>query len=214
MASLSTLSIGKIMETREKWFDIQRELESKSKFLTEIQASKRRAFKGPNNTWVTRASLIEVVSKDVDRLTEKLSKTVYLPMLGELMKTEEEDILKTLQLMIIELIKYFHTTEKMKEGQIYEAAFFIANQYAGLTLEDVALAFYQAKGGEFGTVFNRVDGPVVMDWLKKYQVKVRKLGSDTEAKRHINGKGSTYKDKEGYRVKDLRPINEFINKQK
>jgi len=201
LQKLNGLTIGKVLDAREKWFDVKRELDSKRKWVKELEEEiqKPKEMKSELNKKDIKA-LMKSVREDVDRLELKLSKTVYLPMLAELRRQNEEELLDILQLLIIEVVKFYHTSEKMSDPQIFETSFLIANTFAGLTLEDVALCFHKAKAGDFGTVYNRIDGPVILDWLHKYQDKMQAVGMERELQRHLQSKGSTWKHGADYRI--------------
>lgn len=201
LQKLSVISMSKILDAREQWFNVQQDLISKKRQLDELENDKKR--KG-------RKELIKHFTEDVEKLETKLSKTMYLPMLIELSRHNEEELLDTLQLMVLDVVKYYHTTEKMTEPQIYETAFRIVDAFKGLTLEDVALCFHQAKSGLYGGVYNRIDGAVLLDWLHKYQDKMQAAGIQREMSRHLQGKGSTYKNGGEYRISDIRNINHYF----
>ena len=203
LQKLNGLTIARILDAREAWFDVARELHSKKKLADEIAALPKQEKK----MWDKK--LIKAVQEDVTRLQAQLAKTVYLPMLCELRRQNEEELLDTLQIMIIDVVKFYHTTEKMSEPQIFETAFLVMNTFGGLTLEDVALALHKAKAGEYGTVYNRIDGPVILDWLHKYQDKMQATGMERELQRHVQSKGSVYKDGATYRVNGIKKVGEI-----
>jgi hypothetical protein len=201
LKKVSGLTVGKIIEARETWFSIEQDLKSRREMLKEVEKDKKRE---------NRKALIKAFKADIEAIETKLSKTVYLPLLIELRRDNEAELTDTLQLMIIDVVKFYHTSEKMDQAQIYETAFRISDTFKGLTLEDVALCFYRAKAGEYGTVFNRIDGAVIMDWLHKYQDKMQAIGMEKQLQLHLQSKGSTYKDGGEYRVSDIQKINEYF----
>lgn len=137
---------------------------------------------------------IKIVKEEIEQLEVKLSKTVYLPMIAELRRQNEEELIDTLQLLIIEVAEFYHTSERMTKNQVFETAYLILNQFAGLTIEDVALALHKAKGGEYGIVYNRIDGAVILDWLHKYKDRMQSIGMEREHRKHVQGKGNTYRE--------------------
>lgn len=221
LQKLNGLTINKILDAREVWHDVARELHSKSKWRKELESGEEIVIDGKKILKKDLKELIKAVQADVDRLVVKLSKTVYLPMLSELRRQNEEELIDLIQLIILDLIKFYHTSEKMSEAQIFETAFLIVNNFPGLTLEDVALAVHKAKSGEYGQIYNRVDGQVILNWLHKYKDKMQAAGMERELQRHVQGKGSTWKNDSGYRIsaiqeqkdvptKPVKPIGDIL----
>lgn len=200
LQKLNGLTINKILDAREVWHDVARELHSKLKWHAELTSGEEIVVAGKKITKKDLKEITKAVQGDIDKLQVKLSKTVYLPMLCELRRQNEDELIDLITLLIIDVVKFYHTTEKMSEAQIFETAFLVINTFPGLTLEDVALAVHKAKSGEYGTIYNRVDGQVILNWLHKYQDRMQATGMERELQRHVQGKGSTWKNDSGYRI--------------
>lgn len=207
LQKLSGLTIRKVIQTREHWFDVSSELNSKRNWLNDLENPKEEdpimKEGGKPATKKEIASMIKSVKQEVEKLELKLSKTVYLPMIIELRKENEQSLLATLQLMVINVIEFYHTTEVMNADQIHETAFLIMSNFPGLTLEDIALAFHMIKSGELGGIYNRVDGPFFLEKLHKYQDRMQSVGMELQLQRHVQGKGSTWKSDAGYRISSI-----------
>lgn len=70
--------------------------------------------------------------------------------------------------LIINVRGFFNVGGNISDSQIDELAAMVAEANKGLTLEDIAVCFHRAKKGEFGEAY-RIDGQVIMVWLKKYR---------------------------------------------
>ena len=54
------------------------------------------------------------------------------------------------------------------EEQLQELVDLIMSGYPDIKLSDVKLIFKKAKLGEYGEIYNRLDGPTILRWFKKY----------------------------------------------
>lgn len=69
--------------------------------------------------------------------------------------------------MLDEFSKFF-SVEKMSDWQKTETAKMINAEYPMLTVDDLKLFLYMCRMGAFGIVYNRLDGAIIFEWLKKY----------------------------------------------
>lgn len=69
---------------------------------------------------------------------------------------------------LIRLQDFFVLTVKMNPAQIQETAEIILERFYFLRMDEIKLCFKNAKAGDYGELYNRLDGAVVMGWLNKY----------------------------------------------
>tara|TARA_R110000824_G_scaffold163590_2_gene339370 strand:+ start:1344 stop:1736 length:393 start_codon:yes stop_codon:yes gene_type:complete len=70
--------------------------------------------------------------------------------------------------LLINLIEYYNIGKSMNAGQIEELGIILCENYNNWTIDDFALCFKKAKVGEYGKVYDRLDGGVINDWCQKY----------------------------------------------
>lgn len=58
--------------------------------------------------------------------------------------------------------------KNMNPEQMNETAYMIMDEYPFLTLADINLVFKRAKMGEYGNLYDRLDGSIIMGWFKTY----------------------------------------------
>ena len=124
--------------------------------------------------WPAKYSSMMV--KDIKQVFE-----MSTPSIASIKKYKGAD--KTLVLiahMIAELVDFFNVKNKMNEGQISLTSQLVLQEYYYLTIADFRLCFVNAMLGKYGEQYNRVDGAVVLKWLKLYAVN-RKFIAQTEA---------------------------------
>ena len=107
-----------------------------------------------NNTEVTLQSI----------LTLKTS-----PALSELKKNKGEQIaIGVLVSLMDECQQYFNLQQPMKPQQLMLTAELIIEKYYYLRVEELRICFRMAMMGEFGTVYNRIDGQIFFEWILKF----------------------------------------------
>lgn len=133
-------------------------------------------------------------------LVAQLAVTPQILTLYELRKDQEEPTLKKLKLLVTNLALYFHTTQVVSKSMIEEIATRILYRFAGLSIEDVALCFHKVQNGDYGDVFNRLDGGVVMKWLQKYEAELQRIGMERDRRLHNQDKTGITKNGHDYRL--------------
>lgn len=67
------------------------------------------------------------------------------------------------------LLRYINVGKTMDEDQIAETADLIQIRYSNMNLADYKLFFQKFKFGDYGTLFDRIDGMVILGALDKYK---------------------------------------------
>ena len=67
-------------------------------------------------------------------------------------------------------LSFYSTNGTMDAFQVADTINLIIDAYPHYTMYDFKLFFKQAKLGYFGEVYGRMDGSVILSWLKKYDV--------------------------------------------
>lgn len=71
-------------------------------------------------------------------------------------------------ILLGEVLRYFNVTETMNDTQVAATTDFILEDYYFLQLDDLKLCFRNAMKGYYGRVYNRIDGQIILSWLKQY----------------------------------------------
>lgn len=71
-------------------------------------------------------------------------------------------------LTIVDLALFFHVGKIMNEDQAAQTAILVIEEYYYLKPDDFKLCFTRAKKGQYGKVYDRIDGQVIFDWLSTY----------------------------------------------
>lgn len=67
--------------------------------------------------------------------------------------------------------QYFNLQQPMKPQQLALTAELILEDYYYLRVDELQVCFRLAMKGEYGTLYNRIDGQVFFEWIKKFMAK-------------------------------------------
>ncbi len=72
--------------------------------------------------------------------------------------------------LINDISEFLNIKETLNTNQILSTVDLIIEEYGYMKPEDFKLCFNQAKKGYYGQVYNRIDGQVILSWLKEYAI--------------------------------------------
>ncbi len=92
---------------------------------------------------------------------------------------------------IIMACEFFNVKPPMTEFQAVQTAILLVEQYPHETFEDFIFCLKKAKLGEYGGIFNRIDGHVIFDWFRQYLDEKYQAVEDMKRNeaRELNGQG-------------------------
>ncbi|MEG2066353.1 MAG: DUF6633 family protein [Tannerellaceae bacterium] len=80
-----------------------------------------------------------------------------------------EDHLRSFMVKILnDILDFFSVGKSMGAVQLATTADLIIEEYYFLKPDDFKLCFNRAKKGQYGKVYDRIDGQVIFDWLHTY----------------------------------------------
>lgn len=92
-----------------------------------------------------------------------------LPTIGTVKKVYGDDFAQAyIETWIVNISEFVNIGKNMNENQIYETAQMILDSYPYFTLADINLVFKKAKKGDFGQIYDRLDGQIIFSWFTKY----------------------------------------------
>jgi hypothetical protein len=85
--------------------------------------------------------------------------------------------------------QYFNLQQPMKPQQLALTAELILEDYYYLRVDELQVCFRLAMKGEYGTLYNRIDGQVFFEWIKKFMAKrqavTERIKSDKQTNNNI-----------------------------
>ena len=95
-------------------------------------------------------------------------------------------------LLIADALEFFNSSETMSDVQVATTVDLIMEEYPYMKTDDLKLCFKNAMKMKYGSIYNRIDGQVIMNWLRQYN-KERCAVADTlswnEHKAHLAEEG-------------------------
>lgn len=108
-----------------------------------------------------------------------------MPTLGALKKAYSEDfMLAYIELWLVNLNDFINVSRKMNPAQMQELSVMIYQDYYYFNLADINLVFSKIKKGEFGPLYESIDGAKVLACFQKYVVKRESAAFDTGLEEH------------------------------
>lgn len=156
LARLNPLKLEKDIDTSKKYESrLDTLLKSKTYFDTE--------FKGELTD-----KIIIPLEAEIELCEAYLKRFPMVPTMA-LLATEDYPKLEVGIKILINDLRYFFAIDNMiSDNGINALAPMLIYEFTGLTVEDVAICFTQAKKGYYGEIYNRLDGQIIMKWLRSY----------------------------------------------
>ena len=70
--------------------------------------------------------------------------------------------------LLADALEFFNATETMSDVQVAITVDLIMEEYPYLKMDDLKLCFKNAMKMKYGRIYNRIDGQVIMSWLREY----------------------------------------------
>lgn len=91
------------------------------------------------------------------------------PSIIRIVKDDGETVAKALmRKLILDMLDFFMLGKSMGVNQVESTIELIFEAYGQYKFDDWKLCFKMAKLGQFGPVYDRIDGNVIFDWFDKY----------------------------------------------
>jgi hypothetical protein len=109
------------------------------------------------------------------------------PALSEIKKQKGEQVaLGVLVTLMDECQQYFNLQQPMNPQQLMLTAELIMEEYYYLRVDEFRICFRMAMKGEFGPVYNRIDGQVFFEWIRKFMGKRQAISERINLEKQSN----------------------------
>lgn len=139
------------------------------------------------------------IDSEIVKVNNELQVMPESKTIGQLSNINYEDLEDSLILILNDLRLFFQVDNMISTDGLYSLCDILIFEYKSLTLEEVAICMSKAKKGEYGQLFNRLDGAIIMGWLKTYnegrlqRISERNYVTDAHCKIGINEGRSNFK---------------------
>lgn len=91
------------------------------------------------------------------------------PAIGIVAKEAGENQARAIVVLLLtEVVSFFNASNTMNDSQVAITTDLIIEEYPYLKVDDLKLVFRNAMKGRYGDIYNRLDGSVIMGWLRQY----------------------------------------------
>jgi len=91
--------------------------------------------------------------------------------IGELKREKGITWVRAIMVKVLNsFIQVYSTTSTMNEIQVADTINLIMEEYPYYTLEDFKVFFKMVKKGYFGESYGRIDGPIILNWMRQYDM--------------------------------------------
>jgi len=111
---------------------------------------------------------IQQITQQMNIVNNKLMLISEHKTLGQLERINAADLEDSLVLIFNDLRLFFQVDNIISTDGLYTLTHMVVAEYRNLTLEEVAMCMAKAKKGHYGQLYNRLDGAIIMGWLKKH----------------------------------------------
>lgn len=70
--------------------------------------------------------------------------------------------------LLADALEFFNATETMSDTQAAMTVDLIIEEYPYMKTDDLKLCFKNAMKMKYGRIYNRIDGQIIMSWLREY----------------------------------------------
>ena len=99
---------------------------------------------------------------------QKIEKEIKVPTMALINNQHPQGLRKEMSLLILDLHAFYSVKNGMNKDMIDDVVELILSEYSNLTTYDLALCFREVKVGRYGKIYDRIDGGMIMDWLRMY----------------------------------------------
>jgi hypothetical protein len=109
------------------------------------------------------------------------------PTFAELRKNKSQQAtIAVMVAMMDSCQQYFNLQQPMNAQQLALTAELMLEDYYYLRVDELQICFRMAMKGEFGPVYNRIDGQVFFEWLKKFMGKRQSVSERINLEKQSN----------------------------
>ena len=150
---------------------MEQEIDKRSKLLSQIDSLERsrKFFKLEfNGDEGDREGYLAEIDAKLKCFNDELAISAAPQPIGPLHRGFPSECERGLKLLINDLRLFFQVDNMITSDGIVALCPLIIGEYADLSLEEITVCFALAKKGYFGEVYNRLDGQVILKWIRVY----------------------------------------------
>jgi hypothetical protein len=116
-----------------------------------------------------------------------------LPTVASIKKTYGEDFIQAyIEGWIVNLREFVNVGKKMTDEQTSETSILVVDEYYNLNLADINFIFKNAKIGNYGQIYGRLDGQIILTWFDDHFNKRCSVAADESIQESEKYKGDDF----------------------
>jgi len=129
---------------------------------------------------------IKALTKRLNSANDLIKAENNTPSLGYICRTLQNEplALALVKLHIIDLLDFINPSRSMSIEQVEQTAELLISDYSYLKIADILLVFKKAKKGEFGQLYEGIDGMKILQWFAQTwdeRLEAAEINSQNEA---------------------------------
>lgn len=154
-----------------------------------------------------REKYLTAINFEIEKVNQDLTLVPGMKSIGELFNSDPEGTKTSIALLVNDLRLFFQVDNMIGDRAILSLSSLIVFEFLNLTLEEICVCFNLAKKGEYGTAYNRLDGAVIMKWLKQYNAEKQQRIIERNYSKDVQ-----YKSDISFRVAETVSNKDLVNK--
>jgi hypothetical protein len=128
------------------------------------------------------------ITKRGQEVAAYLHTVPQFPPLRALAQHDEMGARDEIALLLIWLLEQLNISNTLTEAQIESISALVLEEFGWLRLEDLAIVMRSAIKGEYGLIYNRMDGAIILDWLRRYADALKERRHLEKVEAHMRSK--------------------------
>lgn len=143
-----------------------------------------------------KAEIIQGLSSERGHVLAKIHELPAYYTIRELKEQDEDTLVQDLMELLLWLDEQVSINNKMTQQQVVNCAYMVAEEFAGMCLEEIGIALKQGLNGHFGEIY-RLDTNVILNWLRKYHKEKAELIREMNESQHASSKEDSTAERNG-----------------
>lgn len=128
-----------------------------------------------------------------------------MPALATLGRERGDAIARAVLVLILnDMLDFFNAGNDMNDTQVALTVDFILEEYPYMQADDITLCFRNAMKGKYGKLYNRIDGQIILGWLREYNRERCTAADELGYNEHLARKAADARPTDGIFYADYR----------
>lgn len=128
-----------------------------------------------------------------------------MPALAEIRREKGAAVTRSILVLLVnDTLDFFNVPETMNAKQVAITVDLIIDTYPYMQVDDITLCFRNAMKGNYGRIYNRIDGQIILGWLREYNRERCTAADELGYNEHLARKAADARPTDGIFYADYR----------